>query len=198
MKRAGEYVAGAISFNEFARSNGQDWIAMARYLIRRFPSELDEQDVVQELLIGSWQALHKFDPTRGVTPERFCVFNALRRTRRRLHRQARAPEELLGCSPEPALEVEQLVPASQQHETERTERLRQLVDRCSSLKDAVVLLAFFREEDRTLAAGAIYRDAELRRLCRLGNEDRAKQVVCQTLNRVKNKGMKCRNQIMHR
>ena len=198
MKRAAECVSGAITFDQFARENGQDWIAMARYLIRRFPSELDEQDVVQELLIGSWQALRKFDPARGVTPERFCVFNALSRTRRRLRGQARAPEELLGCSSDPALEVEQPVPASQECELERNERLRQLVDRCGSLKDAVVLMAFFREEDRTLAAGAIYRDPELRRLCRFGSEDRAKRVVCWTLNRVKNEGMKCRNQITHR
>ncbi len=197
MKRVGEYAAGAITFDTFARANSRDWQAMARYLLRRFPSDLDEQDVVQELLIGSWQAMKRFDPARGVSPERYCSFNAIARTKKRLRRQARASEELLGT--DPVLQLPETPdPASQVHELERGERLRHLLDRCSSLKDAIVLMAFFREEDRTQTASALYQDPETRRLCRFGSESDAQRKVRQSLNRLKTKGMKCRNQITHR
>ncbi len=197
MKRVAEYAAGAITFAEFARANQSDWRAMARYLIRRFPADaIDEQDVVQELLIGSWQAMQRFDPARGVSPERYCVFNALARTKKRMRHQARAADELLADDDEAVVADAQ--PASQLTELVRTERLRQLVDRCSSLKDAVVLLAFFREEDRAQTAAALYRDPEIRRLCRFGSESEAQRKVRQSLNRFKNKGNKCRSQTMHR
>ncbi len=197
MKRAGEYASGIISFAEFARANTQDWRAMARYLLRRFPtSDLDEQDVVQELLLASWRRMQMFDPERGVTPERYCTFNAIADAKKQICRQSRAlEEELAGLD---VNVVHDSVPAGQASEFERNERLHQLVNRCGSLKDAVVLLAFFREEDRSQAAAALYRDPEIRRLCRFGSEPEAARKVRQSLNRFKNKGMKCRNQITHR
>lgn len=182
MKHAGRYVAGEISFNEFARANESDWRHLARYLMRRFPSgQVAEDDVVQELLISSWQALGKYDAARGVTPDRYCTFNALRQTKRRLLRQLRPGEELVPNDEVPTGEQA----SGQQQEVERVERLRELLDRCGSLREAVVLIAFFREEDRHLAASALYRDPELRRLCRFGSEQDAYRTVRQSLNSMK-------------
>lgn len=179
MKLAADYVAGAITFDAFARANQTDWRAMARYLLRRFPvDQVAEDDVVQELLLGSWLALSRFDPTRGVAADRYCTFNALRQTKRRLCRMLRPPEEQLGDGTAAA---EPVLPAEQQAGVERGERLRQLIDQCGTLKDAVVLLAFFKEEDRTLTAAALYRDPEMRRLCRFGSEEEARRKVRQTL-----------------
>ncbi len=182
MKGATEYCAGKMTFDEFARSNQQDWQRMARYLLRRFPIEsAAEDDVVQELLIGSWQASRKFDPARGVSAERYLVFNMMSKAKKRLKRAVRPFEELLVEAP--SSERDEL-PPSQVEDIERGRRLRQLIDECRNLTEAVVLIAYYQQEDCTLAASSLYTDPKLRRLCRFGSPQDATRKVRRVLQRI--------------
>ncbi len=83
---------GAMTFDAFARDSRDEWLATARWLLRRWvvPLCVEERDVVQELLTGAWLAFGKFDPKRGVALRAYVRFAALHRAMRWMHQQRNA------------------------------------------------------------------------------------------------------------
>jgi hypothetical protein len=84
---------GTLSFNELSKQ--ADWARMARYVMRRWqpPSGVTEDDVVQELLLGAWKALQKFDPERGTPIQDYVSYNAISSTKKWIHRQRSAGKD---------------------------------------------------------------------------------------------------------
>lgn len=80
--------AGTITYTEFFRVTRNDWANMARYLHQRWPlpSWHTLEDIEQDLHVGVWTKLAKFDATRNVTLARFIVFNAVDYAKKQAHK----------------------------------------------------------------------------------------------------------------
>ena len=80
---------GVMSFDTFAVQTKNRWERLARMLMRRWspPSAVSEDDLVQELLLGAWLVLPKYNPKRGTSLERFVVWQATNRAKYWLHVQ---------------------------------------------------------------------------------------------------------------
>ena len=182
MKAAGEYCAGQISFAEFVHRNEKDWRRMARHLLRKFPLEsMAEDDVVQELLIGSWQALHKYDPARAgsMTADSFVVFRGISHVKKQMRKVLRPRDELLSDE----VEDPRVEPGEQLDAMARKQQLYALIQQCTKLTDAVCLIAFYREQDCSNATLSLYNDAETRRLCRFGSLPEAARKMRRVLDK---------------
>lgn len=79
---------GRISFTEFARESRPAWEALATYIARRWrlPSWGTTEDLVQELLLGAWEFVWKFEPCMGTTIRRFVIYNAVDKAKKHAHR----------------------------------------------------------------------------------------------------------------
>ena len=82
---------GAMPFGTFARTTAHRWQRLAHTLLRRWPGPyaVDEEDVAQELLLGAWLALPRWQP-QGAPLERFVVWQAMAQAKAWLHRQRAA------------------------------------------------------------------------------------------------------------
>lgn len=77
------------SYADFERATAEVWRRFARYLCRRWkpPLGVNEVDVEQELKIAGWQAIERWDPSRGVRIDRFVRFQAIDKAKKWLHKQ---------------------------------------------------------------------------------------------------------------
>lgn len=69
---------GKVSFASVYNQTRNLWVYMAdKLLVVRNPGiGVGREDVVQELLVGAWRAVGKWDPTRGVAIDRYVIFNS--------------------------------------------------------------------------------------------------------------------------
>jgi len=74
-------------FARFTRDTQCEWTRLARYLMRRWstPTDVDAEDLVQEMLAEAWRRLPEYDPGRGKPLEQFVVWNAVGRAKKWLH-----------------------------------------------------------------------------------------------------------------
>jgi hypothetical protein len=92
MPRIGEGLArvraGTDTFDAFVRENGAELLKMAKYVHRRWgmPQWCDERDLCQEIAIGCWEFVWRWEPHRGVTLERYVTFNAIDRAKKKAHK----------------------------------------------------------------------------------------------------------------
>lgn len=79
--------AGEIDFNEFVSSTRREFRAMAAHLMRRWssPEWFTPDDLEQELYLGAWDYVWRFEPLYGTTLVRFVVYNAMSQAKRELH-----------------------------------------------------------------------------------------------------------------
>lgn len=91
-KQLEQLMRGELAFTKFARETDSDWQRLAGYLYNRWPlpMAIEVDDVKQELLVGSWQVVEGFDPSRGKTLLEYVVFNSVDRAKRWLHKQRSA------------------------------------------------------------------------------------------------------------
>jgi hypothetical protein len=75
--------AGKKTFAELVEATMGDWWRMADRMRKRYyvPPSTSTEDLVQEMLLETWRrmtgtARHSWDPSRGVTLQRYCIFNA--------------------------------------------------------------------------------------------------------------------------
>lgn len=101
--------AQEIGFVEFKRESHADFNRVARHLMRRWqlPEWFTIEDVEQELYLGAWRTVPKFDPSRGVTLSRFTLYGAISTTKRAMHRargaaRSRTPDRTPSCFELPA------------------------------------------------------------------------------------------------
>ena len=79
---------GEMSFATFTRETWSDWTAIATSLMRRWraPTSVDTADLIQELLLGAWQSLPKWNPSKAGL-KRYVVFQAISAAKTWLHAQ---------------------------------------------------------------------------------------------------------------
>lgn len=82
---------GHVTFERFYTGTYRDWERMGGRLMSRWqvPQGVELQDVIQELMIGAWICLPKYEPGRA-SLVRFCVYNAMDRAKRWMHQQRNA------------------------------------------------------------------------------------------------------------
>lgn len=171
---ASRVYSGAQSFDEFARETSKDWERLAAYLMKRWrvPAGVGREDVKQELLLHAWRYIPRWNPERGMPLERYVLFSAISRTKRWMHQQRRAR----GCRDESRHELTfaelgikgdwRSVEAGQEAVVERELELSRLVVECGSLRERILVTAFWHKGNAAAAAAAVYAEPELRLACR--------------------------------
>lgn len=94
--------AGRLTFDQFARQTSTRWRYLAEQLLRHWsaPAAVDADDLCQELLIGAWAVLPRWQPARGASIDRFVVFNAMTTAKRWLHVQRGVKRTRVGPHPD--------------------------------------------------------------------------------------------------
>lgn len=94
--------AGRLTFDQFARQTSTRWRYLADQLLRHWsaPAAVDADDLCQELLIGAWAVLPRWQPARGASIDRFVIFNAMTSAKRWLHVQRGVKRSRTGPHPD--------------------------------------------------------------------------------------------------
>jgi DNA-directed RNA polymerase specialized sigma24 family protein len=196
-------VVGEITFARFVRRTEGEWMRLAAWLHRRWsiPASMEVGDVMQELLIGAWEAGRSFDDTRGTDPARFVIWSAITRAKKAINRERgalrrddRAPSRhpiavsrLARDGGEGLTETRVSVVAIDPTQYERAEAIEHVVSLVAGLPageiDAVLayVAAAGNEE---LAALTLYGSTRMRLALRLGCEDDARMHVRAAVGRV--------------
>jgi len=79
---------GQLSFASFTHETHTEWERLANNLLARWkaPSSVDVEDLVQELLLGAWIAVEKYDEARGALKP-FVIWSAMNAAKRWLNVQ---------------------------------------------------------------------------------------------------------------
>lgn len=78
---------GGLTFDTFATRHGDRFHRWARYFFERWPQRaIGADDLAQEAMIEAWQAVDKWDPSRGVPIDRFVEYRVGERMTREIHR----------------------------------------------------------------------------------------------------------------
>lgn len=85
---AGAVVQGNVRPEVFFQKTMRVWSRLAAYLLRRWaaPYWYTLQDVTQDVLLGAWRAIGRFDPTRSESAAKYLEFNAIDYAKKRLHK----------------------------------------------------------------------------------------------------------------
>jgi hypothetical protein len=80
---------GRMTFDVFVQQTSTRWRYLAEQLLRRWsaPAAVEVEDLQQELLVGAWAVLPRWQPARGTSVERYVIFNAMSQAKRWLHVQ---------------------------------------------------------------------------------------------------------------
>lgn len=94
--------SGRMTFDAFARKTSTRWRYLAEQLIRHWapPAAVGVDDLCQELLIGAWIVLPRWQPAKGTSIDRFVVFNAMSSAKRWLHVQRGVKRSRIGPHPD--------------------------------------------------------------------------------------------------
>jgi len=79
---------GRCTFDEFARATRGRWEALARHIMRRWrlPPWVAPEDMVQELLLGAWRVVWKYDPRRGVSLAKYVIYGSVDYAKKKAHK----------------------------------------------------------------------------------------------------------------
>lgn len=77
-----------IDFGEFVARTRREFHAMAMHLARRWtpPEWFTISDLEQELYLGAWKYVWRYDASKGTTLSRFVVYNAMTSAKTQLHK----------------------------------------------------------------------------------------------------------------
>jgi DNA-directed RNA polymerase specialized sigma24 family protein len=189
---------GRIDFSRFAKMTHNRWQRLAIYLRTRWKQPIwhSLEDVIQELLLGAWRCMKKFDPTRGVSLERFVVFNSVDRAKKACHKARgallsgsadRNPshwETTLSTYDEETerfvLDLLQELPSQHRH-VERIEAIERAKVHCKTMVEQLVIGSLAHTESVIVSADILYADYRTRLACRLGSEDQALRVAAKAV-----------------
>jgi hypothetical protein len=200
--------AGKKTFAELVEATMSDWWRMADRMRSRYyvPPSTGTEDLVQEMQLEAWRRMTgterpDWDPSRGVTLQRYCLFNAHGVVRsllkggpngRRYPFLADADE----CSTEAWLDRQWL-----KHNDLEQSSQEEWIDRTSKQKEIAQFAIEALEEDEAereilpeslrrcyaaleqaggsieIATCLLYSDSEVRAICRLGNEVEAERTM---------------------
>jgi DNA-directed RNA polymerase specialized sigma24 family protein len=192
---------GRIGFDRFVRETQLRWKRLAIYLRTRWKHPLwhSLEDVVQELLLGAWKCIKRFDPSRGVTLERFVIFNAVDVAKKACHRARgaklsgsadRNPSNLETTFSTYDEETERFVidllqeePTQHQY-VERIEAIERAKVHCHTMVETLAVSALARTQSVIVTSDVLYANYRTRLACRFNNEDHALRLVSQAISDV--------------
>lgn len=192
---------GRVTFNDFARSTRAHWERLALYIARRWrtPEWFAPADIVQELLLGAWLAVWKWDPARGggaASLAKYVVWNAVDKAKKKAHKARGAvlsgnadasPGRALLERPISArerpddwLDVMHNAPPEQHERVEQRERYAALEAVCDSQRQRVALAALAVSGSLADAAVMLYEDPAARCAARISSPKQAAATVVET------------------
>lgn len=79
---------GKITFAKFWELTASHWRGLAAMLMRRWkaPEWVEREEIEQELMLGAWIAMTKYDPKRSADPAAYVVWNAVDKAKKKLHK----------------------------------------------------------------------------------------------------------------
>lgn len=187
-----------ITFERFVRETQQRWKRLAIYLRTRWKQPIwhSLEDVVQELLLGAWKCIKRFDPTRGTTLERYVVFNAVDVAKKACHRARgaklsgsadRNPSNLETTFSTYDEDTEKFVldllheEPNQHLHVERIEAIERARKHCETMVEHLAVGSLAKTQSVIMSADQLYADYRTRLACRFNNEDHALRVVSQAI-----------------
>ncbi len=203
---------GEIDFTDFASATKPDIAKLGAHLMRRWgnPTWFTLDDLMQEMMIGVWHYIHRWDSSRGVSISRYVTWNAMNRAKRALHK-ARGAMDLAYADTEPS-HMEWSIEDCAQGDNFEWQNTQDWVDKyLSEEASAESLLGEFQERTIFLApffeacetkkerhaisairdAGTIdgagnllFDDYDRRLACRVGSERRARNFITTHATRV--------------
>jgi DNA-directed RNA polymerase specialized sigma24 family protein len=80
------------TFTRFARDTREDWDRLSGKMFGRWqlPAGVSDEDVRQEMLIGAWQGVARWDPSRGTPLATFVCWTACNKAAKWIHGQRKA------------------------------------------------------------------------------------------------------------
>lgn len=183
---------GTLSFVEFELATRERWESTARLLMRRWriPSWVEVGDVVQDLLVGAWDAVWRYDPKRStMSLGSYVRVMAFNEAQRHLHKvrgvdmhscvgasnidtpfAVFSEEEIAG------LESKSAVPADQH---ERAERSRRMLEVCQSMEELLSLQALHLTQNFGASAELLYQEAS--DVLKLRDQEHATRVLVRSV-----------------
>lgn len=193
--------AGEIGFDAFSRATASNWSGLGRFLLRKWhvPAGVGLEDVVQELLVGAWRAVPKYDAKKSSSLERYVVWCACDKAKKFIHKQRgailhgnadSAPSRIAAPFSAFARDgeddsatvnrfTEELSErAGQEEQLEFRQARAQALAQCRSARERLALEMLIECEGSVeRAAAALYDDPRTRLAMRFGNEVSAIRVV---------------------
>ena len=199
-RQLAELREGRATFAVFVRGTRREFERMATYLRRRWapPSWYEHEEVVQELYLGAWLHVPRWDPLRGPSLSRYVVYTAMSKAKRGLHKARGAKKDRADHQPsrfEPPVSslgrqdgsgealVDALLAEAASAETsliaaeERREAVSRATRACARAVERFVVRAIARSGDLDAAAAIVYDDIDARIALHLGSEDIARRKV---------------------
>lgn len=208
--------AGTIDFGEFVASTRTEFRGMALHLLRKWkaPEWFIVDDVEQELYLGAWNYVWKYDPTnaQGVTFARYIVYNAMACAKRELHKargvtvhgspdkkrsQFETPASFLGEDGEGEALIASILaegPRAEDALIEAETRKRSAVEAlraCATPKERYAVLAIREGGSIDDAARVLYEDIDHRITLRLGSEEHAERFIQKHAGAVARRMIEC-------
>jgi DNA-directed RNA polymerase specialized sigma24 family protein len=189
--------AGRLTFDGFVRATRLEWFRLAAYLLRRWsaPADVGLEDLVQEMLLGAWDVVGRFDPRRGKSVQQFVVWNAVTRAKKWLHKQRcayklddRSPSRHALCmaalDEDAGRRLEPVAVELPADAVDRTRALAEAVGRLESDVDRALLLCLVDARgDVERAARDVVARPRARWLLRIEDETHARRAIRRAMAR---------------
>jgi DNA-directed RNA polymerase specialized sigma24 family protein len=183
-----QLLAGAITFDRFEQRTRANWSRMASRLWRRWrlPSAVSIEDIRQEMLLGCWRAVARYDPAKA-SAEQYLVFCAHASAKDWIHCQ-RNSYRRLGKNPPRFPRCDDLdgdgaylapsVPPDQFGRVAQRQRIAHVIAAASDERQRVCVRAFIASEgDLDAAINRVYCDRRVRRLCRFNCRADVRRII---------------------
>jgi DNA-directed RNA polymerase specialized sigma24 family protein len=187
---------GRATFDAFVVRTRATWERLAEMIARRWalPAWVTHDDVVQDLLLGAWEAMWRWDAARTRSIERFLVWCAVDKAKKRAHK-ARGAERHRGADGNPGRyerplsafddENDPLTTLATAPEQDALISWDAMVDRarvyCRSAAEVRAVQALAAEYSVRAAALRLYTDPRMRVECRLASPGHAERWVSQVV-----------------
>jgi DNA-directed RNA polymerase specialized sigma24 family protein len=193
-----------ITFHRFYRETAAEWSRMAAALHKhwKLPPTVTRDDVEQELLLGAWQAVPRWDPSKA-SLRAFVVWSAHDKALKWIHQQRgcnlhtrKGPSQYAWCIATLArdgqdggsrvLENHSDGGPESEREIDVDAILRELPDAASSEAGRLALQTYIaRGGDEELAARELHQDRRYRRMFGFESAAHVKQIIRQEIRGVR-------------
>jgi DNA-directed RNA polymerase specialized sigma24 family protein len=164
---------GEMTFDQLARETRGHWERLAEYLGRRWrlPGWVAREDVVQDLLLGAWEAIWHYKEGRS-SIEGYVVWNACDKAKKRLHRHRGAKlhrkadsnpsrgellyRQVWGDDGDRRAEEQTAQAPTQQEALESVEALREVLAACETEEQRSIMRVLAREGDLVNGVEQVY------------------------------------------